>query len=95
MFIASRDGRLRAAAGPSAGAGSCAWAGDGSGRSRHKRIAELERKIGQQTLGSGFFAKSLQAFKGNSPEEYRNWRESIYAEIGSMMQFDASSHDAR
>jgi len=68
-------------------AGSCAWAGDGSGRSRHQTASRSWNARSASNAGSGFFAKSLQAFKGNSPEEYRNWRESIYAEIGSMMQF--------
>src|ERR1035438_1011786 len=38
--------------------------------------------------GSGFFAKSLQACRGVAPEEHRNWRDSIYGEIRSMMQLE-------
>jgi transposase-like protein len=51
-----------------------------------QRIAELERKIGQQAAGYGFLDKSLQACKGVTPEEHRHWKDSIYGEIRSMMQ---------
>ena len=53
-----------------------------------RRVAELERKIGQQALDHRFFAKSLQACKGVAPEEHRVWRDSIYGEIRSMMQLE-------
>src|SRR5947209_18595571 len=38
-----------------------------------RRIAELERKIGQLTMENDFFKKSLAAFQGLSPASRRQW----------------------
>src|SRR5258708_29482958 len=82
------DGRLGAAARPAARQYNCAGSEGRSGSGR----GATDRGVGAQdrpaSAGSGFFAKSLQAFKGVSPEQYRNWRDSIYAEIGGMMQLE-------
>ena len=47
---------------------------------KQRRIAELERKIGQQ-LGTGFFSCSLAACQGTTPAERRGWRDGVYALI--------------
>src|SRR6266568_2795755 len=82
------DGRLRAAGWPASRPGSKAWSNDRSASGRHA----TDRGIGTQDRpanpGPGFFAKSLQGYKGVSPEQCRTWRDSIYAEIGDMMQFE-------
>ena len=49
-----------------------------------KRIAELERKIGQQQVGTGFFSASLAASRGSTPAERRAWRAGVYAVIEAM-----------
>src|SRR4029077_12785607 len=79
-------GRFAAAGGAAARDGSCASADGGcggGGRAAHRGIGTQDRSA---IAGSGFFAKSLQARKGVTPDEHRDWRDSIYGEIRSMMQ---------
>jgi len=49
-----------------------------------KRIAELERKIGQQQVELDFFSASLAASRGSAPAERRVWRVAVYAVIEAM-----------
>src|ERR1035441_1613867 len=78
-------GWLAAAGGPAAGSREPAAAGcqpGGGGRTTRRGVGTQDRAA---IAGSGFFAKSLQACRGVAPEEHRNWRDSIYGEIRSMM----------
>jgi len=65
-----------------------AAAGRRTGAAAARRIAELERKIGQQALDLDFFSQSLQASKRVAPEARQAWRDSIYGEIREMMQLE-------
>src|SRR5205823_3042578 len=79
-------GRLAAARRTAPGKCSCASLDGRSGsssRATHRGVGTQDRSA---IAGSRFFAKSLQACKGVSPEEHRDWRDSIYVEIRSMMQ---------
>ena len=55
-----RGGRPRKEAPPAAGNGSETTAGRGELLAARKRIAELERKVGQQELELDFFAEALR-----------------------------------
>src|ERR1700732_4033301 len=46
-----------------------------------RRIAELERKIGQLTMENDFLKKSLAAFQGSSPAGRRQCRACLFEEI--------------
>src|SRR5258708_23180443 len=46
-----------------------------------RRLAELERKIGQQQLELDFFSASLAASQRAAPAERRAWRHAVYALI--------------
>ena len=46
-----------------------------------RRIAELERKIGQVTMENDFLKKALQHFQGASPASCRQWRGCLFEEI--------------
>ena len=48
-----------------------------------KRIAELERKIGQQQVELDFFGKPCGR-SGSTPSERRSWRDAVYAVIQTM-----------
>jgi len=50
-----------------------------------RRIAELERNIGQQQLDLDFW-HSLAACQGTEPEARRAWRDGIYAVIHARVQ---------
>jgi transposase len=52
--------------------------------SARQRIAELERKVGQQQLELDFFSTSLAASRGKTPADRRVWRKAIYAVIEAM-----------
>jgi hypothetical protein len=49
-----------------------------------RRIAALERKIGQQQVELDFFAASLAASQGSAPAERRAWRDGVYEVIQAM-----------
>jgi len=49
-----------------------------------KRIAELERKVGQQQVDLDFFSASLAAGQGSTPAERRAWRDGVYEVIQAM-----------
>jgi putative transposase len=51
-----------------------------------RRIAELERKIGQLTMENDFFKKSLAAFQGSSPAGRRQWRGCLFEEVQQAAQ---------
>ena len=53
-----------------------------------ERIAELERKVGQQAMEIDFL-KSLAAFQGASPTTRRQWRCRIYQQIGEAAEAEA------
>jgi len=53
---------------------------DAPGLDDARRIAELERKIGQLTMENDF-KKSLTAFQGSSPANRRQWRGCLFEEI--------------
>ena len=51
------------------------------------RIAELERKIGQQQLGSGIFRAALQQVRGTTPTDRRAFSmEGVHAVIQATTQ---------
>jgi putative transposase len=50
-----------------------------------RRIAALERKIGQQQVELEFFSASLAASRGTTPAERRACRDGIYEVIQAMM----------
>jgi len=49
-----------------------------------RRIAALERKIGQQQVELDFFSASLAASQGSAPAVRRAWRDGIYEVIQAM-----------
>jgi hypothetical protein len=52
-----------------------------------RQVAELERKVGRQTLLIVFCRESLQACRGFAPGQ-QAWREGIYREIRRMMPLE-------
>jgi transposase-like protein len=49
-----------------------------------RRVAELERKVGQQALEIDFFSRSLAAYRGVTPAQGRAWRDGVFAQIQAM-----------
>ena len=49
-----------------------------------RRIAELERKVGQQQLDMDFFQRALRQVEGSRAAERRAWRDGVYAVIQAM-----------
>jgi hypothetical protein len=50
-----------------------------------RRVAALERKIGQQRVELDFFSASLAASRGTTPAERRACRDGFYEVIQAMM----------
>jgi transposase-like protein len=75
--------RKGAVAAPAAGAGKLARA--------QRRVAELERKIGQQQVDLDFFRRALRACEGDTVSQ----RRAVYEVIQTMTSFRAArpSHD--
>ncbi len=62
VVVGARSGVARGAAASGPGGGSAVGAGDELAAAR-RRIAELERKVGQQALEADFFRQALQLFE--------------------------------
>ena len=62
VVVGARSGAARDAAASGPGGGSSAGSGDELAAAR-RRIAELERKVGQQALEADFFRQALQLFE--------------------------------
>ena len=67
--------RGRPRQGATAGA---AGAGEGELARAQRRVAELERKIGQQQVDLDFFSASLAACEGDTVSQRRAWRRAVY-----------------
>jgi len=72
-----------------------AFPGNGKQRWSEGRIAELERKVGQQTLEIDFFEGVLAAHRGAADAAGTDWKSAVYRKVQEEVKADRGLTIAR